>query len=81
MTTEELARQAGAECRYYGTHPDGTNTFLGANFKFTELERFATLVRAQALADVVRMLETEHGARWRADNHALFYANMVRGLK
>ncbi len=40
-----MAREAG-KTKWYGTHPDGTSDFLGAEFTLEQLKHFAELVRA-----------------------------------
>ena len=44
--TIELAKATG-QTKWFGTHPDGTNDFLGVEFTPEQLERFAALVRAE----------------------------------
>ena len=50
MNIIELAKATG-QTKWFGTHPDGTNDFLGVEFTPEQLERFAALVRAEALAE------------------------------
>ena len=46
MNIIELAKATG-KTKWFGTHPDGTNDFLGVEFTPEQLERFAALVRAE----------------------------------
>ena len=46
MNIIELAKATG-QTKWFGTHPDGTNDFLGVEFTPEQLERFAALVRAE----------------------------------
>ena len=73
---EALAREAGASVRLFGTLPDGTNQFLGADFKPDALTRFAALIRAHALDEAAWMLQTLDPGREEWDSAAA-----VRALK
>ena len=50
MNIIELAKATG-QTKWFGTHPDGTNDFLGVEFTAEQLKRFAALVREQTLKD------------------------------
>ena len=52
MNIIELAKATG-QTKWFGTHPDGTNDFLGVEFTPEQLERFAALV-LKAEADETR---------------------------
>jgi hypothetical protein len=65
MTTEELARQAGASAWDFGKDRNGKFLVSVDGVGITEeLERFAALVREQALEDAAKVCDGKERRKW-----------------
>lgn len=71
---EAMAREAGAKLHMYGTLPDGSNRFDGAEFTTTKLEAFARLI--------VERCAVECSKQWQIDGQfsADEFAAAIRSL-
>jgi hypothetical protein len=54
MTQDEIIRMARdtGKTKWFGTHEDGTNDFLGVEFTPEYLERFAALVEQRVRSEI-----------------------------
>jgi hypothetical protein len=59
MTNEEIIRMARetGKTKWFGTHEDGTNDFLGVEFTPEQLKRFTSLVAEATKAKAVKVCE------------------------
>lgn len=60
-----MARESGGVCRHFGTLPDGTSEFIGAEFSAASLERFVALVAAHEREQCAKLCEQRRGMRER----------------
>jgi hypothetical protein len=78
MTNEEIIRMARetGKTKWFGTHEDGTNDFLGVEFTLEQLKRFTALVAEATKEKAIRVcrglttggLQDEYSTGW---NNAL----------
>ncbi len=59
MTQDEIIRMARetGKTKWFGTHEDGTNDFLGVEFTPEQLERFAALVAEAKDKEIAELAE------------------------